>query len=471
MPGVIKRQTRSSKVVPATSKRGASIINSFARVSKPQTPGKIIGEKPLSTPPTKTETIRIDIVVSSKKRKAVAVDENVAPAKDISPSTTTAAAPRSTKRACRRQLDTIQNNQQTSPTSEAVATQEDADLCGAQPLLERLQLQTRPSEETTSPADALPRPLTDMINLNTSFTKALAVHHVHNGSNVPIDTRTLCPSITLSWGKRSVVVDDLRRCIGILNARPSTGIKSPFYLSDYGRGKVCIELRPEAPAILNETQINRGFESNLRSLWSKKKESESAADVKRFLAGLPLAPITVCESLIRGSAALAKGQRTLEEFKHGIVIKKKQEAERKAQVAAPANVEVAKMSLIDRIRYKEMLNSQQDNNPKPEDLQRRAALQRAVDIVDVISMLSTATALGQKRLAFTMPALLTKLKDSLRVPISREEGASCIKMLASEIAPQWIKVVTIGGRDNVVVLPDFALSKTAIQGRVSSLLM
>ncbi len=81
-------------------------------------------------------------------------------------------------------------------------------------------------------------------------------------------------------------------------------------------------------------------------------------------------------------------------------------------------------------------------------------------------MLATATAMGQKRILFTMSTILTKLKDSLRVPISKEEGAACVRLLAKEVAPQWIKIVAIGAKENIVVLTDFTPSKAAIEERV-----
>ncbi|EON99906.1 putative dna mismatch repair protein msh-2 protein [Phaeoacremonium minimum UCRPA7] len=182
-----------------------------------------------------------------------------------------------------------------------------------------------------------------------------------------------------------------------------------------------------------------------------------------------MAPIKACESAIKASSMLAKGQRTLQELKNGIVIKKEEkETKAQAQVASTLNPDGSKMSLLDRIRYKQLQQSQEPSGPSREELERRAALQRVDDIAAVISMLCRATSMGQQRISFTMLTLLQKLKDSLRLPISREEGTACIRILAKEIAPEWMRVVTIGGKENVVVQVNFQPSKAVIQERVKA---
>ncbi|EJT80781.1 hypothetical protein GGTG_00775 [Gaeumannomyces tritici R3-111a-1] len=492
MPGAITKRTRSSKtkVVPASTKKGAAILASFARVSKPQSAlPKDLASKTAPSKPAKVETIEIRIECS-KKRKAPIQDENSAPGNDDSQPQQPLAAPRSTKR---RQLGTLQNNVQRPQTPRSA--EGSADLFGT---LERLKLQSSPSARRTAaaptPASGLPRELLDLINLHAAFTKALSIHHVHNGTAAPVDVSELCPSITQGWGKRKVVLEDVRRCIGVLTApapspsstsrtpskspAPTTQPDVPYFLTDYGRGKICIELHPQAPAILNEARLNKTFEAGLERLWAA-RTGPSASDVGRFVAALPRAPLAACESRAKASAVRTKGQLTLEELKQHVQLKKQAEAERKAALAAaaagaavapqPTNADGSKMSLIDRIRYKEALKSRQGPAPTAEELQRKAALQRVGDVAAVISMLTTATAMGRKRVAFTMPAVLTKLKDSLQVPISREEGAACVRLLATDVAPEWLKVVAIGGRDNVVVLPDFTPSKAVIQDRVAVL--
>jgi len=73
------------------------------------------------------------------------------------------------------------------------------------------------------------------------------------------------------------------------------------------------------------------------------------------------------------------------------------------------------------------------------------------------------------RVSFRMVTLLQKLKDSLRLPISKEEGAGCIRLLAGEVAPEWLKIVVIAGKENVVAQMGRAPSSGEVVERVKML--
>ena len=359
-------------------------------------------------------------------------------------------------------------NSSTDPSSE--------DQAGA--LLERLNLQSPPRKRsrqikpTASPntTDQLPEELRNLSQLQAAFLKTLSLHYAHNGSNTPVDVRSLCPSIAQTWGRRKVTLDDVQRCIGMLRQEQrgdddSAGFGSPLVLSDYGRGKICVELDSGVEGnLLNEEQLNTAFEEKLRLLWSSRKES----NVRSFIAALPKAAAT--PRALSNNAWSSRGQRALDEFKKDIA-KKDQEKEAKAQAElALKGADGSKLSLLERIRCKEAQQSQAAKPPSPEELQRRAALHRADDVAGVIGMLSMATAAGRARISFTMAAMLIKLKDSLRIPISPEEGACCVRLLAKEVAPQWLKVVTVGGKENVVIQTASQPSKSVIQEKVKSLI-
>jgi len=284
----------------------------------------------------------------------------------------------------------------------------------------------------------------------------------------------MLPGIAQAWGKRRVTIEDIRRLVGILDDSTRgifiTQDKIPIYLTDYGHGKICIELHQDVTAnLFSEERLKRAFEKGLRRKWA----SRDTFNVQQFIASLPKATAKQCESIAKMSGMLAKGQRTLDEFNASIARKKQ---EKETQVAADTLMAspngTTEMSLLDRIRYKQQLAQASGlTAPTPAELQRRAALQRVEDIASVLAMLGKATALGngQKRVSFSMTAVLTKLKDSLRTPISREESAACVRMLAREVAPQWLKIVTIGSRENLVILTDCAPTKTALQERVVAL--
>ncbi|KAK3370275.1 hypothetical protein B0H63DRAFT_313042 [Podospora didyma] len=507
MPSAVSRQTRPVRGKLASSKLAVSSIASFTRVSKLQTIGKDLGEKTAALDSRRGPSI--EIVLSSRKRKVESDTVTASTAKklrhevdDQTPAaiasvtrkkkTVTFAEPEavntppkrhtpSASSARKRQFRADEDDVQQTPT------ESDSDPSFPEVLFERLNLQSSPTRKRTKTLVAqtqenqlnddfiLPQEVIDLLDLQVAFLKTLSMQHAHNGANTPVDLRNIYPSATQAWGKRRVTLDDIRMCIGVLTWTPVKGGKAssqpPFYLSDYGRGKICIEFKQHIESgPLREQKLNMDFEANLRTLWSGRRDQGTQV----FIATLPKAAIEACASAAKAAPLLAKGQRTLEELKNGIV--RKQQEKLQAKAAPPAgtpallNPDGTKMTLLDRIRAKESLQSQSAQGPTPAQLQRRAALQRADEVAAVIGMLCMATGSGQARISFTMAAVLIKLKDSLRNPISQEDGACCVKLLAAEIAPQWLRVVTIGGRENVVVQPAFQPAKAWVQEKATTLL-
>ncbi|OAA68670.1 hypothetical protein SPI_00865 [Niveomyces insectorum RCEF 264] len=335
---------------------------------------------------------------------------------------------------------------------------------------------------------ALPAELLDLVHLQAAFVKALTLHLSHHGASTPVDVSVLCPNVAQSWGKRQVTLEDVQRCIGTATAADNSNGKGIF-LCDYSRGKICIELQPDVGAVSALcAQLNKNFESVLCARWSAAlRQGHGAVNTTQFIASLPRAPVTQCASLLQTSALRAKGQRSLEELMHGIALKKQERAAQDALLKAPVTAAAgaagppaagAPMNLLDRIRFRQLQRAQLQASgaasaaPTPEELERRAALQRAGDIAEVLTMLcaaSSAVGRPQSRVSFGMTAVLTKIKDSLRVPIAREEAASCVRLLAKEVAPQWLQLVSMGGREIVIMLPNLMPSKTAIQSQVQRL--
>jgi hypothetical protein len=361
----------------------------------------------------------------------------------------------------------------------------DASEAETEDLLERLALaspvRTRTLKRTrvVGTAEQLPQELVDLLGLQASFLKALTLHYAHNGTNAPVDIDAICPNVCASWGKRKVTSEDIQRCVGMTTFRTEKGkavsTPSPFILveykrtaraalaTSYARGKLCIELSKEAvPGRLEEQELNKTFEENLRMLWSTRRDS----NLNSFIGCLPRASVTTRNAAV---PMLVKGQMAREAMQMDLS-KRQQEKEVKAVATPVMNADGSKMSLLDRIRQKELQASQAAPGPSPAELQRRAALQRAEDVAGVIGMLTMATSEGRARISFTMPQLLVKLKDSLRVPVSAEDGASCVRLIAKEVAPEWLRIVSVGGRENVVIQTAMQPAKTEIQGRVGQLL-
>jgi len=500
----MSRRSRASKAVAASKKQPLSAMTNFARVSKHPVAGKPAIGKDLAEKAAaqKIRETAIEIIITSvyppppstssgKKRKAAAaVDTEGGPNVPPSPSK------RATKRArnlSARQADAREPLPRT-PSQRTINTFFEVDPTGAQQagaLLERLNLQSSPSVSSssftsgtsiTSAGDSgvdldfdFPQALVDLQTLNSAFLKTLSIHYAHNGTAVPVAVSAICPTIAQAWGKRKVTLDDIRRCIGVLDAKThgvfDTTAPCPFFLSELGRGGACIELHPQhvGSGHLGEETLKRIFNKNLEACWAKRL----SPDVEPFLASLPRATIVPCNTGIKANPLLTKGQRALEELKNSMAAKRQDKENKTSLGPAPpvVNADGSKMSLLDRIRYRQLQQSENaERAPSAAELQRRAALLRAGDVADVVAMLA-ASGGAQNRVAFTMARVLSRLRDSLRTPISAEEAVACLRLLAAEIAPEWLRVVTVGGRDNVVVMTDLTPSKATLQERVKALIV
>ena len=344
----------------------------------------------------------------------------------------------------------------------------------------------------------LPSELLDLLRLQKAFSKTLALHHAHHGTNAPVDLRSFCPGVAQAWGKRRVTLEDVQRCLGVVSLSADASIANVLFLSDYGRSKICIDMQPTAtgPTSTLADQLNAVFEANLRARWVEARTT-SNLNAEQFIAALPKAQVTKSRSLLQSSALRTKGQRTLEDLMNGIALQKQEKEAHEAMLKAPIATPVVEamqvddatesskaaavtpsppMNLLDRIRFRQMQRAQLlasgdlAKPPTPEELERRAALQRAGDIAEVLSMLCTAASMRQSnRVPFGMTAVVTKIKDSLRTPIAREEAASCVRLLSKEVAPQWLQMVSMGGREILIMMADKVPSKTEIHERVQSL--
>ncbi|EGX90176.1 hypothetical protein CCM_06595 [Cordyceps militaris CM01] len=331
--------------------------------------------------------------------------------------------------------------------------------------------QQQPRSAADSELDAaFPPHLAELVRLHRAFLTTVVVQMAHTRSNVPLDMRELAPNIARAWRKRQVTVEDVRRCVALESSERD---KSPFILADYGNGKVCVELRAGCDGgAINETQLCKLFEENLRSLCTE-KATDQMADVdvtleSLSLAELPQADLTDMKTGGKTLALLAKGHTALSDLKNGIAAKQQ---EKEVKQAAPLlNPDGTKMSLLDRLRHKQLAAANGPAPPTGPELQRRAALNRAVDVASTISMLSLSNPASLPRQAFTMVAIVEKLRDSLRVPTSKEEAIECIRLIAKEIAPEWLRVVAIGGRENVVIQRGGEPVSRVIQERVQKLM-
>ncbi|KAF5012620.1 hypothetical protein FDECE_1333 [Fusarium decemcellulare] len=476
------RPARRNQAAPSAGQS----ISSFTRVSK----GQPLNDAKKAITESKPTT-------ATRKRKAAAVEDDSHPkttSRTVSfPPSSDDELAGSVKRACRRQEPVVsqpaktptitkgKRTAKTTPSRVGTAHKPSESTILAKTKRQGKTVQTKLddvfkklSKAAVPKENALPPHLAELVDLHRAFVKTIMIQFAHNGSNSPIDIRTLSPHIAQSWGKRKVTIEDIRRCIAIQTSTQGNTV-SPFMIADYGRGKICIELSSPDAAPINEERLYRQFEDNLRALCTERSADDMDVDLPLdglSLDDLPKVAITNMDIGLKANPLLSKGHRALSELKSGIA-NKQQEKETKQAAASNnplLNPDGTKMSLLDRLRMKQLAKANGPLPPSGPELQRRAALNRVTDVAATISMLSLSNPMSLPRQAFTMAVILEKLKDSLRMPVSKEEGTICVRLIASEVAPEWLRVVTIGGRENVVVQRNNQPVDRVIQERVQKLL-
>ncbi|MCJ1402916.1 hypothetical protein MMC11_006137 [Xylographa trunciseda] len=320
-----------------------------------------------------------------------------------------------------------------------------------------------------------PEELQALVDLHSAFLTALSLHYAHNGSFSPVDLRNLRPSIERAWGKRRIETEDLRLTLGILASDGSqdsshADTASPLALSDFGSGKICIELsgssfeKGHRRRPVDVEKLNATFIQNLSYLW----RTRTSPDISSFLAQLYRAPIRPCASLHKISPLLAKGQRRLEDLKAGAIKAQLTNQnpttslpQKKAQTR-PKAPSSRSSSLLERIQAKELHQSTLPTGPSPEFIARRNALQRLEEVIPVLEILTSSASRidvikemedgnASQVFSFTMPTIVQHLQMSLRNPICNNEAVRCVRLLAEEIAPGWVGVREIGKLKGVMV--------------------
>ncbi|KAI0406058.1 hypothetical protein F4802DRAFT_560574 [Xylaria palmicola] len=510
-----QRKAAAASKAKASQTQAASSIGSFARVSK-TVGGANVKKEPHPSTPKKNAKLEA-ITPASRKRKVVASIESESSADErpkklaVSPAKKPASA--APAQPARRGRPPKRARPEPTPPKRARSpsvSESDVSNIDTRVLFKKLRLESSPSR-SSSPATAdtsiagsdiepdsipvrtreLPQEVLSLIDLHAAFLKTLTLHYAHHGSNVPADLRVLCPNIARAWGKKMVTDADIRVCLGILSSPSSMPScshldGSPFRLSNYGRGKICVEIEQSRGfGPLSENKLNALFRGNIGALWAEfLAGKEKSGDAPAFLAALPRAPVALCESVAKASPVLLKGQQRLEDLKRGIALKKQEKANPKVSsssastlntpsstTTATLNPDGTKMSLLDRIRLKSLQKAALPAGLSPAQLARRAALQRTEEVAALVAMLGRASSsAGDDRVSFAMPTLVDRLKDSLRMGISRPEGAACVRLLAAEVAPEWLRVITLAGREHVVVETARELGKAEVARRVRGIL-
>jgi hypothetical protein len=318
--------------------------------------------------------------------------------------------------------------------------------------------------------ESLPIELLDLINLYSAFLSTLSIHYAHNGVCVPADLRTLTHDVSRSWGKRKVTIDDIRLIVRLSDTDCASMVRgrgSPkLQLEDYGSGKICVVIQTSGEfgtmrEHFNEDTMNDLFIIKIKDMWNR-TSNESPAE---FIKKLPRQHVTVNSSLNKMSPMLVKGQQRLETLKNDLAAKK----EEKLQKIEEKKIAPVKISLLERLRAKQLEQSHRSPGLTKEQAARKSALSRIEDVVAFLAILSTSGSVGQSRVSFTLSTVLMKLKDSSRTPISTLEGEDCLRLLAAEVAPEWVKIAKMGKVEAMVVNRETRLNDSIIRERVKKL--
>ena len=461
--------------VSANKTASAKPLDNFTRVSKASSVTKTIIDKN-----NYVDTIAITSLKypsNGKRKLEEGADDQVA----ALPSATTKERDIKTLRQ-RRSHDVPQTPQKLTASNDSPLSAEYLTK-GARSLLDRVHFsKTTPTPSSLNARKGsipnpqtpdLPYELLDLINLHAAFLTALSLYYAHNGTHSPADLRLLCPNVARAWGKRRVLLGDIRRTLGVVNANLPEGKDeqiSRLSLSDYGHGKICVEFKTDASKAgrlarpVNEDLWNDIYVRGLTQFW--KERSGTDTEVKEFIEGLPLEPITTCSSLIKMLPLLTKGQWRLEEMRAGIIVRKAEAAAAKENLTTSKKIGGTKPTLLERLRAKQFEQAGKAPPPTKAEISRRQALQRVDQVVCVLSILSTSTSIGQSRISFTMPTVLGKLRDSFKTPMSKEEGDVCVRLLASEIAPEWVRIVKMGKVEALAVNREERPTDSEIEERV-----
>lgn len=291
-----------------------------------------------------------------------------------------------------------------------------------------------------APAEPLPQHLKDLVALNKAFLEVLTMYIAQNDWGSPIDIGDISPDVSRTWGKRRVTVEDIRRCIAI-QYHDQERAACPFIICNYGRGRVCLEV----PASINELRINTGrlchqFEANIRALYAEKAADQLTNE------DLPLVDVKDLGDTL-SNPLMVRGNKALASIKSDVAAREQKHREKPE---APKNPDGTNMSLLDRIRQKRIDQTNKIAHLSNAEKQRIAALNRVVDVASTISALSFRTGAWMYRQPFTMMLMTQKIQDSLS-SISKEQSMACVRIIATEVAPEWLKIMHVGGRENVVV--------------------
>ncbi|KEQ62166.1 uncharacterized protein M437DRAFT_15229, partial [Aureobasidium melanogenum CBS 110374] len=297
----------------------------------------------------------------------------------------------------------------------------------------------------------LPAQLQELTRLFKAFLTSTSLYCAHNGLGTPMYINNLLPHVTRSWKTRAVTESDMHTILGIL------GKNNTFELADNGEGSLCIELletNNSTTGHFNQPELIQIFQTRLTAFWNQWVSSSPTArsNIQGFLSQLPTCEIITSQVAPSTTANLTKGSERLQDLKAASIAARAAEASARRPTVQSSDKSAAAVAsrganLLDRILAKQAANANKASGPSSAHLARLSAIDRIADIVEVLDVLAN----GRARASFSTKILISHLQNSLRNPISDDEGAKCLEIMAKEVTPLFVKIVRAGSVDAVVI--------------------
>ncbi|KAK6526331.1 hypothetical protein TWF694_004929 [Orbilia ellipsospora] len=318
---------------------------------------------------------------------------------------------------------------------------------------------TESNEQDSRKPLVLPKRIARLAAIHSSIISLLLVHYATHSHSQPAILSEYLTQISRNAGTNVSLVD--------LQRVTTLSQKTIRLILVEGRGNA-IELVNGVSG--NISNLGPQFKTRVEKWWkeiSTDKDEGEALDEIELAAILPqksphanLTPPVTPSKPIKTIQPLSKGQRRLLDLKSFTLTKqtslspspvKKQE-----NILSPSNspsLSSRNSSLLERIRAKAQAAKSAAPPPPPEVQKRRTALQWLEAIIPILLQLTTPAStdiLGKnKKTKLTVPSttsypmstIVQNVKTSLQKPISRQEVEASLRVLADEVASEFVKIV------------------------------
>ncbi|KAF3198392.1 hypothetical protein TWF106_004616 [Orbilia oligospora] len=319
-------------------------------------------------------------------------------------------------------------------------------------------------EEEEEEDNALPKRILRLITIHNSIISLLLLDYatqpailaeylpqISRNANTNITLVDLQRIVTLSEGTiRLLVVENRGNAIELVNGvnwkTSNLGQKFKTRIEKWWEGKTKAE-RKDEDKLLGSIELAEILPENTTSSTSSSQAT----------TGLQTPPVTPSKPKGVATTPLSKGQRRLQDLKNFTLskqtslspspIKKKENIS--LSTGNSPSVANRKSSLLERIRAKAQAASSTPAPPPPAVLQRRAAMQWLESIIPILLQLTTpASTLGTKSklhvpstTSFPMTTVIENVKTSLQKPVASEDIERSLRLLADEVATDFVKIV------------------------------